>query len=58
MSGKPVRRDEHHLEVDPMRAIKILAVSATITASLVVGVAGTSSAAPSPTRHPSTVWCC
>lgn len=40
-----------------MRAIKILTVSVTIAASLVVGVAGTSSAA-APTRQPTTVWCC
>jgi hypothetical protein len=40
-----------------MRAIKILTVSLTIAASLVVGVAGSSSAA-TPPRHPSTVWCC
>jgi hypothetical protein len=40
-----------------MRAFKILAVTATIAASAIVGIAGPSSAA-APARHPSTVWCC
>jgi hypothetical protein len=40
-----------------MRAIKILTVTVTIAASLVVGVAGSSTSATAG-RQPKTVWCC
>jgi hypothetical protein len=41
-----------------MRAIKIVMVTVTMAASVVVGVAGTASAAPEPKLEPSTRWCC
>jgi hypothetical protein len=40
-----------------MRALKILTVTVTIAASLLVGVVGSSSSA-SAGRQPKTVWCC
>jgi hypothetical protein len=41
-----------------MRAVKILTVTMVMTASVVLGVAGTASAAPAPKAQPSTLWCC
>jgi len=40
-----------------MRAIKVLMVSVTMAASLVVGVAGSASAGPDKVSH-KTGWCC
>lgn len=41
-----------------MRAVKILTVTLLMTASVVLGVAGTASAAPASKAHPTTLWCC
>jgi hypothetical protein len=41
-----------------MRAIKILMATVAMTASVVVGVAGTASAVPEPKLDPSSRWCC
>jgi hypothetical protein len=41
-----------------MRAFKVLMLTATLAASLVVGVAGASDAASAKTVTHSTRWCC
>ena len=43
-----------------MRALKILTVATVMTASVVVGVTGTASAAPPSQGHGQqpTLWCC
>jgi hypothetical protein len=41
-----------------MRAIKILTVAITMAGSLVVGLAGSASAAPAPKAQPLGLWCC
>ena len=41
-----------------MRAVHILTVTVVATASLVLAIAGTASAAPVPRALPSTLWCC
>lgn len=41
-----------------MRAIKVLMVTVTVAASMVVGVAGTSVAASSNHVAPASRWCC